>query len=295
MPDPVEPTSSTPVVESAPAAPSTSPAEAFHSDAPNWVKSDPKLLAAHEAAKPEAPAQPVTTPAATPAATPATTPAATPGSLPQFDEQRLASLITAGVRAGQPAASAAAESDADVARKLNIYTADAATFEAIVGLKPERPEQVVALNNALQGVARQAVTIAKILIDQSVGDLRTSISPYQQMVQRQVADQQQALFYDENKELVGYKPLVESTFAAMKASGITFTDITTARKALADRVRADLKASGITPQVARPGTPTRTTTTPQSRPMSPTSMGGRNGGQSPTKPASTMESVWGNK
>lgn len=298
MPD--EPTNSpAPAVESAPATPSTAPADAFRDDMPNWVKADPKLAAAHDAATPKPGASPAT-PAvpALPAAVVPATPAATPGALPQFDERKLAELVTAGVRAAQPAPAPTPISDADMVKQLGIFTATPEIFEAIYGLKAEKPEQVRALNDAFQGVARQAVTISKLLHSQEIDKLRAEFSPYMNLIRESEASRQQELFYKEHTDLTGYDPIVRKVFAATMAGGQKFASVAEARKFVAEQSRELLKSAGVTPVAASStpaAVPASRTTTPQSRPMSPTSMGGRNGGPGATKPTSTMESVWGNK
>jgi len=296
---------STPTGESTPAAPintpSTSPAETFGDDAPNWIKSDPKLLAAHKAAP--APGAEPTVPAATPAApvapaaTPAAPTAAPAGQLPQFDAQTISRAVSDGVRQALPPPAAPSVSDADMAKQLGIFTATPETFQAILGIAPEKPEQVKALNDALQGVARQAVTIAKVLYQQDLQAFRQEMSPYMTMIRSAEAERQKTLFNTEHKDLAGYEPLVRQVFETTLASGQKFASVDEARSFVATKTRELLKSVGITPAApaATRQAATPRTTTPQSRPMSPTSMGGRNGGSGATKPAGTIESVWGNK
>lgn len=283
-------------------APATSPSDAFASDAPDWIKSDAKLLAAHNAApKPgaaEEPAQPTAQPATTPAVQPVQ-PAAQPAAAaaPQFDAQTIARAVSDGVRQALPQQPAAGASDADIARQLQIFTATPETFQAILGIAPEKPEQVRALNDALQGVARQAVTIAKTLYQQDLQAFRAEISPYLGMVRDSEATRQRETFFKEQPDLSGYEPLVQQVFEAALASGQRFGTTNEARQFVATRTRELLKSinvTPVTPTTTRGAAPSRTTTSP-SRPMSPTSVGGRNGGTVPAKAANSIESVWGTK
>lgn len=306
---PTAPSSAEPSVESTPSvtpattnAPATSPSDAFSDDVPGWIQAT-GLTAAHKAAvrpgeqKPATPVTPAVTPTVTPAApvTPTAAPAFTPPPT-TFDQAGLAKAIADGLRQGQPAAPVVQRSDAELAKELGIYTADDAAYEAILGVKPSSPAQVAALNNALQGVAKQAVTIANLLIKQSIGQVESRFAPYQKIIQEREAQNQRDIFYTENADLKGFSKLVETNFRNMLNSGQTFPTVEAARKAVAEETKKMLQDSGIqlpaaavTP--ATTSTP-RTTATP-ARTMSPASTGGRNGGGGPVKATTTMDAVWG--
>jgi hypothetical protein len=292
---------STQTPAAAPSAPSTSPADAFGaSDAPSWVQSDPKLIAAHKAAG-EPQAVPAAKPAVQPSALAAAQPqgVAQPAAVPapaQTNFKEMTDAIAAGIARGQqPQAQPQQQSDAELAKQLGIYTATPEVYEAIVGVKAERPEQVAALNGALQGVARQAVTIAKVLIDNAMKEQQTSFSPYFTMLREQEGIRQREQFFKEKPELAGYEPLVRQQYDLAMASGVKFATIEEARAHIANKTLESLKAIGITP-VAKSVSSTQNRTTPApARTMSPTSMGGRSGGQTSTKASDTMTSVWGQK
>lgn len=285
--------------------PSTSPADAFGAtDAPSWVQSDPKLVAAHKAASDPAPAvsaakPSVTAPPQISGQVQTATPAATTPPPAQTNFKEMSDAIAAGIARGQqPQPAAQQTSDADMAKQLGIYTATPEVYEAIVGVKPERPEQVAALNNALQGVARQAVTISKILIADAMKEQQTQYSPYFAMLREQEGNRYKAEFFKERPELAGYEPLVRQQYDLAMASGMKFNTIEEAKTYLATKTLETLKVAGVTPVAPAPArvssTQTRTTP-PPARTMSPTSMGGRSGGQTPTKASDTMTSVWGPK
>jgi len=287
-------------------APSTSPADAFGaSDAPSWVQSDPKLVAAHKAASEPQPAvakpavvQPsVVDPKTVQTSGQVQTQPAAQSNQTNFKE--MTDAIAAGIQRGQQVqAQPAQQSDAELAKQLGIYTATPEVYEAIVGVKPERPEQVAALNGALQGVARQAVTIAKVLIDNAMKDQQAQYSPYFTMLREQEGMRYKEQFFKERPELAGYEPLVRQQYDLAMASGIKFNTIEEAKTYLATKTLETLKIAGVTPVApAAPRTSSTQprTTTPPARTMSPTSMGGRSGGQTPTKASDTMTSVWGQK
>ena len=306
--------------ESAPESPqvlNTAP-DAVHteSDAPAWIK-EAGLEQVHKdtaAPKPATPPAARVTPhtkgpaSATPPSgeqpAPGFTPAAPQGQPQQqqpvpgaFDSEALSRSIVSGLREGlRPEAPAAPRmSPAEVAQKLNIFTATPEVYEAILGVKPERPEQVAALNAALQGVAKQAVTIADALMQTKMDALQAQFNPYMQVIQQQEASKQQDAFYREAPELTGYKKLVESTFRNMQAAGAKFPNIETARKALADETKRLLAESGIKLPAPVPGqrpVSPRTTAAP-TRTMSPVSTGGRSGGSGSPAAPDKMKAIWG--
>lgn len=278
--------------------PNVAPSEAFQSDAPAWIR-EAGLTAAHDAAQPAATPPAQTPPAsATPPVQPATgtPPAQTPPAAPSFTPEQIAAAVRAGIEPLVQKPTTPALTDEQVAQQLGVVSVTDATYEAILGVKPSTPAQVKALNDYGQAIAKQAVTIANLITQQQMQQFRDSMTPYIQATREAEASRQRETFFKEHPTLTGYEALVKQVFSTALAEGRKFPDAAQARKYVADTTAALLKSSGITPQ-ARPagggGTPQRTQT-PQTRPMSPTSMGGRSGG-SPGKPASAMEAVWGPK
>lgn len=300
-----------PAAPAAPSAPSegnstlsTSPAAAFGSGPkdtpPQWVQ-EAGLVDAHNAAKPAFTPDPnkTTPPDGTqpPTSTPTQSPATPPAAPNAPDLKALTDAIASGFRQAAPSTTPTRpeQSDAELAKQLNVYTADDKAYEAILGMPPSKPEQVVALNNALQGVARQAVTIAQTLFQGQLKSFRDEMAPFTSVIRTQEAERQKTLFYSEHPDLSDYKKLVETAFRNVLSTGRAYPNVETARQAVAEETRALLKEVGITPKprTAAPGAPTRTTT-PPARTMSPTSLGGRNGGTG-TKASDTMTAVWGPK
>ncbi len=219
-----------------------------------------------------------------------------PAALP-FDQKQFAQTLAEALR--PPAAGQPQMTDAELRAQLNIFEADDAAYEAILGVKPDTPERVAALNRALQGVARQAVTMSQIMNQRAIKEYQDSLNPYITAIRSQEADRQKQVFFTESPDLKGFDAVVETQFQLALASGKQFPSVDAARKYVADQARAQLRAIGITPGTAQPGTTTNnpTTTSPNTstRKMTPTSVGGRSGMSATSKPTNNVQAVWGNR
>lgn len=238
---------------------------------------------------PAVPAQPVATQPATPAAAqPSLTADAIAEAFAKIQNQNASREAQ-----GQPKLT-----EEQIRQQLGIYTMTDADYEAITGVKPDSPQRVAEFNRVLQAVAKQAATIANVLNERSLSQFRESMNPYTSAVREQQATAQKQLFFTEHKDLVGYDALVEKEYQLVVASGKKFPDIASARKFLADQVRATLKSVGITPNAASgSGNNQRPTSSPAGgRSMTTTLVGGRSGGSAGgQKTANTNEAVWGKR
>lgn len=287
----------------APSGPSTSPEAVFPQDstAPHWVQ-EAGLTAAHQAAKPPEPTTPVQTAAPVqPGVT--TQPVApvqpvgptTPVAPAPFDQEALARSIAEGVRQGN-APQPTGPSDADLSRQLGIVTVTPEMYKSVTGVDGT-PEQVRAFNDFGQAVAKQAVTIASLMLTQQIKTMQDSLSPYTSAVRAQEAVRQKETFFKEAPELAGYEELVKQQYQIALQSGRKFATVDDARKFVADQTRSTLKTLGITPAVPAAHGSNQPTgkPAPQSRQMAPTSLGGKGSGASgpATQPATTNQAVWG--
>lgn len=293
---------SAPAGESTQTNQTTQPTQPSESVRSVWGDSPPPVQA-QQTAQPVQPTQtaqqPVVTPQAPvqPTAQAQTTP---PPANPLSDPRAFAEAVRAAA-AGmvpQPTSGQAPvqPSDADLRRQLNVFEATEEMYEQILGVKPDNPARLAALNNVLQGVVRQAVTMANIMAQNHVQTFQQSINPYIETVRSQEVERQKTLFFTENKDLAGYDAIVEAEFQLAKAEGRRFPDVASARKYVADRARERLRAINITPGSAAQTSPQSTTTAPRqpSRQMTTTSVGGRAGGSANAgKPANTVQAVWG--
>lgn len=278
-----------------PAAPSTpSPASTAFADnsTPEWVKSA-GLQDAHDKGTPTA-----QTPAATPtptavpvAATPATPiPVATTPAPLAIDHRALAQAIREG---NTPAP--VGPSDEEVSRQLGIVTVTPAMYKSTFGVDGT-PEQIAGLNDYGQGIAKQAVTIAKVLFDRELQQIREQIQPHMEVIQRQERDRIKNEFFAEHKDLAGYEAHVTQQFLLAQQSGRKFNTLKEASAFVAEQSRSSLKALGITPVAATPtngSQPLAGKPASQARTMTPTSVGGKGGGASPaTQPKTAGQQVW---
>lgn len=271
---------------------------------PEWVKT-----MRQQQGKPEPVTKPTvqpqqTTPTVQTQQTQAQQPPVTPPVAPVMTTETIAAAVRAGmepmVASLRPQPQVQMPTDADVMKQMNVFQAGPQDFEQMFGMAPERPEQLAALNNALQGVARQAVTIAQFLNKQAVDQVRAEMMPYVNAVRAEQATKYETEFYRGNEDLAPYKPLVMQVFRGALAEGRRFPSPNDAAKFVADTTRQLLKDSGIPLGAATGGRGAGTTgqTTPgssqRSRTMTPTSMGGRGGGSaSATQTKSTAEAVFG--
>jgi hypothetical protein len=285
-------------------APNQTPAQAVFagSQAPEWVKSA-GLEGAHNKAEAKvAPQTQQTTqtppvqqpPAQTP---PVTQPTAQP---PAMDPTAIAKAVAEGLRGVLPQQQQTQPqlTDEQLRQQLGVFTATEETYEQLLGVKPDSPARVAALNNVLQAVAKQAVTISNLMTQKALADYQQSLNPYITAVQTAEADRQKSLFFKDYPQLTGFEQVVQEQYQLAKMSGIKFPTVEAARKYVADKALERLKSVGVNPQApaAQPTQTTQTTSPNTSRQMTTTSVGGRSGASATGKsPANTVEAVWGKR
>ena len=220
-----------------------------------------------------------------------------------MDPTAIARAVAEGVRQAQQSQADTGKAPLtpeQIKQQLGLYEMTAEDYKGMFGVDPQNPEQLATANRIFQAVAKNAVTVAALMQQNALGELKSSMDPYISVIRSQEAERQQATFYTESPDLKGYEALVHKEYENLKNSGRKFSSASEARKAVAEQTRATLKAIGITPQAAaQSGTTTQTTTTspaPATRQMTTTSVGGR-GGSSATQvsPANKVEAVWGKK
>lgn len=299
-------TTETPVTTTIPnAAPeTTSPAAVFGSDdAPQWVK-EAGLEKVHQAGQQPPAKQEGQQPTQQAQLGQQTqqpnqqqqTPQAAVSTQPTVDPTAIATAVTQALAQHQGSQQQAqpARSDADLAKELNVFTATPELYKSILGVDAQ-PEQVAALNNAFQGVAKQAVTIAQVLMQRELSSIRSELAPYITHTRDAAAKEQVTLFETEFPQLKNHKHVYELVYNQVKASGQKFPDAASARKFVGEQTLAFLAKSNIPLSSSQPSTsPTRTAAQPQSRPMAPTSVGGRSGGSgSASAPPDKHKAIWG--
>jgi hypothetical protein len=292
-------------------APNQTPAQAVFagSQAPDWVKSAGLEGAHNKAEQKVAPqtqqtgVQPGSTgvqPGSTgtqPAAVQTPTP---PAQQPAMDPTAIAKAVAEGLRGVLPQQQQTQPqlTDEQLRQQLGVFTATEETYEQLLGVKPDSPARVAALNNVLQAVAKQAVTISNLMTQKALADYQQSLNPYITAVQTAEADRQKSLFFKDYPQLTGFEQVVQEQYQLAKMSGVKFPTVEAARKYVADKAIERLKSVGVNPQApaAQPTQTTQTTSPNTSRQMTTTSVGGRSGASATGKsPANTVEAVWGNR
>jgi hypothetical protein len=243
-----------------------------------------------------------TTPTGAEQQTQTPTPPAAPSTT--IDPKMLESIVSAAVRGSQPQTQAVAQpekqlTDEEFNKKFGVVSV---TPEHIAQLLDQDPKKAaVALNNLLQGVARQAVLMNQELTAAEVSRMRGEIDPHiksWQTYQREVREQQvEAKFFKTYPDLANERDLVmtikDSLIAKVQAGQLTFASEDEALKAVATATAATLARLNKTAATA--GTTQNTQTTGQNtgRQMSAASTAGRSGtGQATAK--SDVEQIFGN-
>lgn len=219
---------------------------------------------------------------------------ATPTAPTQLSQQDLVKAVIEGVRAGQPQpqqtpAQSQGMTDAEFNRKFGVVNVDAAMYESILGAAPDRPERVQALNNLVQGIARQAVLMSQALVQNEVGSVKSSLQPLQSAHQKAYEDGLWSEFGTQYADLKEEKALIDELTAAHIGKGTKFSSKDEAFKTVAGQARSIITrmrgTSGSSVGQASQSTK------PAARQMTPTSMGGR-GGSGQTTKKSTIEQVF---
>lgn len=213
-----------------------------------------------------------TPPPATPAA-PDTGAAAAPAG-PQkvaLDEGTIKQIIT-GVTPppAQPQQPPLTQDQID--ELLRVYKVSPQDATAL-GLQPEAVEH---LNRVLDAKVRQAVAMASLQAEVMRRSLLETISPIQSFMREANERQLRAEFFEQNKEFVGFEPLVEAAYAAMVRDGVRFQSKPEAFKAVADRTRQIMNSMpGLRNAQGQAGT--RTSTPGSGQGMSTVLTGGQGG------------------
>lgn len=263
-----------------------------------------------------APVEPASTqPGAEPAGTaPAAAPAAgQPPAQPSInltaDDLRKSivdGIVAAQQKTAQPAAAPAQPprqmSPEEFRAHYRIPNVDAGVYKAMLGVDPQSPEQVKALDNLLQGFMhaglRMGQDLYSVQLEQFKGEFTQQLTPLQQHYQQQYEAGLQQGFLSKHPDLANEMATVNEVRDAMIARGVKFSSVEemynqvgTATRQLLTRIRGSAPAGGQ----SQPGSsPAQPQSRPQPRTMTPASAGGRGGtGGSGQNSKSTAEAVFG--
>jgi len=273
---------------SAPAAPSKPPSNPFSSNPPEA----PASQIAPTEPKVEPKVEPVTPPAEPQTPTP-TDPKSPEAPLLTADALAEA-LKKSGAFGNQPPPQAPQQpqmSAEEFNKKFNVFQVTPEVYKSILGVDAE-PEQVQALNSTLQGISKQAVTVARHVMQQQMEQVQKQYAPMVQAFRDQTAKAADAEFVNSNPDLKDYLPVVREVTASAKSRGMTFNTLAEANKFVADKTRELMKLGPQRPVAAAPqaSAPAKAVQTP----MTPVSMGGRSGqGGTATPSKSLPERLFG--
>lgn len=151
------------------------------------------------------------------------------------------------------------------------------TDDVVAGLRDENPEVVKAtMQNFANATVKNAVAIARIMIQQAEKRAEAVLGPLHQQHVQQQQEAVKTSFFAQHPSLVKYGKLV--TMAAQEISADPASANFTPEqsfKAVADRVQATLKELGVTITPANPGAGGESNKVPAPNKLSPS---GRSGG-----------------
>lgn len=117
---------------------------------------------------------------------------------------------------------------------MRVFTAD----EAVATKLGLTPEAAPVLNEILQAVVRQAVTMAGYQARAQQQQLNAQLAPLQQYYLQQQENAYRQEFMGLHPEFKGYEPLLESVYAQLKVEGARFKTPQEAYKTISERAKA---------------------------------------------------------
>lgn len=112
--------------------------------------------------------------------------------------------------------------DEEVAKLTNRFTMTEKEFDAIYEA-PDKQTAIAAFNHVLQGVVKQAVTMASYLAMDQAQQVTQQVRPYMQFADSQRELMLRQNFYEANPELKGADVIVEAVLGNLTNSGQKFT------------------------------------------------------------------------
>lgn len=235
-----------------------------------------------------------------------------PATPPAFDPQQITKAIVDGIVTAQTKTQQAAPqqqtqqpkpmSPEEFRRHYEIPQIDAATYEAILGTTPDKPERVAALDNVLTGYMRAGIKMGQDLMQARLQQLEqqfeSRLGPVFQAHQQQQEQAVISRFTTTFPDLANEMALVNDVKDAMIARGMKFGSeqemfqaVGAATRQLITRLRgAPAGGNQTQPGGSQPGGGTQK---PPARTMTPSMQGGRGGSAAPKQSTSTAELVFG--
>lgn len=107
-------------------------------------------------------------------------------------------------------------------RTFNVTRADEKLFRDVFGIDPDShvsPERVAAFNNYCQGLVKQAVTMSAFQTQAVEGRMQQHVNPAVEYARMQQHEKLKTEFFDTNKDLKSYEPLVAEVYQKLSATG----------------------------------------------------------------------------
>ena len=184
------------------------------------------------------------------------------------DDERIAKIATAVVAAAQPRQSAPAApqepqlTDEQVRNLLNPIEVTPDLLRNF-GIENASPEQVGAYQQFANGIVKNAVSVANLLVEQKLRENLAPYQPYVDFVANQQAQQHNSEFYKEHGDLQKYEKFVQlaaqqiSPFKAdksMKSAKEVYTEVATSVRGMLAQAGVTLQSPSANPSaVAKPG------------------------------------------
>ena len=148
----------------------------------------------------------------------------TPVSQPGLSKDDMAEILKKANIGQTPAAPVQEDriSPEEFDRTFNVTRADEKLFRDVFGIEaesPVAPERVAAFNNYCQGLVKQAVTMAAFQINAVEGKLTQHVSPAVEYARAQQHEKLKTEFFESNKDLKSYEPLVAEVYQKLSATG----------------------------------------------------------------------------
>lgn len=139
-------------------------------------------------------------------------------------------------------------SEEEVARLTNRFTLDEAGYDAIFATE-DKQESIRALNQVLQGVVRQAVTMSHYLMQDTAGKIQQTVQPYMQFADSQRELMLRETFFSEHPDLRGSEVIINAVMTGMAQQGVKFSDNKQLFDAVAKATKDQLAALGAKGQM----------------------------------------------
>lgn len=129
------------------------------------------------------------------------------------------------------------QSPEEIQRALNVYSLSEQDYDSVFNVD-SKEESIKALNDVLQKVVRQAVTMSHVLLQDQQQQILQQVQPYMQFADTQRQVMLESSFYQQHPDLQASKPVVDAVLKQFQSQGVKFSD----EKQLFDAVAQNTKA-----------------------------------------------------